>query len=322
MVSLTVNYLHSLISNIQLSKRNYTNAKHCCISLAEYVQGPCFVNQNLIKEANFYQLAVQILQMKPILRQDLASRGRRDKFKNSKSNNTPTMSVVLKMPKKSVREGPGTNMGEFNMFDGNNEGSTKHKQEGEFSISNFMIQKLKLMCTIILLSLLEQRTATDPLLLSMKRSIPIEVIKQNIVYEYYLFCKDYKRFLSRENFFRHVLSQSDTEVKEELIIEVGFNLFFLLKRWSEDKKTNDSQLEEMMSIVDDSNLELNAFAGTFKEFFEFLEQFSESVKTTVKNFRKMVKFQGAEKKGFNKRSEVQKFVTEPTSITDALLFFT
>jgi len=74
----------------------------------------------------------------------------------------------------------------------------------------------------------------------MKRSIPLEVIKQNILYEYYLFAKDYNKFLSRENFFRHVLSQSDTEVKEELIIEVGFNLFFLLKRWSEDKKTNDS----------------------------------------------------------------------------------
>jgi len=74
----------------------------------------------------------------------------------------------------------------------------------------------------------------------MKRSIPLDVIKQNIIYEYFLFCKDYNKFLSRENFFRHVLTQSDYEIKEELIIEVGFNLFFLLKRWSENKKTNDT----------------------------------------------------------------------------------
>lgn len=59
------------------------------------------------------------------------------------------------------------------------------------------------------MSLLEQRAADDPILLSMKRSIPIEVVKQNILYEYYLFCKDYNKFLSRELFFRHVLTTSD-----------------------------------------------------------------------------------------------------------------
>lgn len=37
MVSLTANYLHALISNIHYSKRNYSNAMHCLIALAEYV---------------------------------------------------------------------------------------------------------------------------------------------------------------------------------------------------------------------------------------------------------------------------------------------
>jgi len=78
MVSLTVNYLHSLVSNISLSKRNYNNAMHCLISLAEYVQGPCFANQELIKDANFFQIAEQILKLKPQLIDDTQNKSRKE----------------------------------------------------------------------------------------------------------------------------------------------------------------------------------------------------------------------------------------------------
>ena len=61
-----------------------------------------------------------------------------------------------------------------------------------------------------------------------------------------------------------MLSQSDSDVKEELIIEMGFNLYFLLKRWSENKKTNDSALEEMMTMISNNDVHVNAFVGTFK----------------------------------------------------------
>ena len=43
-VSLTANYLHALINSGIKSKRLYTNAQHCLVSLAEYVQGPCLKN--------------------------------------------------------------------------------------------------------------------------------------------------------------------------------------------------------------------------------------------------------------------------------------
>ena len=62
----------------------------------------------------------------------------------------------------------------------------------------------------------------------MKRSIPLNLILQNIVYQFFLVVKDYRSFLTIENFFRHILPDKDHEVKEELIIEVGFNLYFLL----------------------------------------------------------------------------------------------
>jgi hypothetical protein len=129
----------------------------------------------------------------------------------------------------------------------------------------------------------------------MKRSIPIEIIKQNIVYEYFLFCKDYKKFLSRENFFRHVLPQNDADVSEELIIEVGFNLFFMLKRWSEDKKTNDSSLDDMMRMIDGCDVQVNAFVGTFKQLFEFLQYITDSFKTLMKQTKKFIYLQFSSK---------------------------
>lgn len=55
------------------------------------------------------------------------------------------------------------------------------------------------------------------------------------MYQSFLFQKDHNKFLKKKNFFRHVLTLPDHKVEEELIIEVGFNLYFLMKRWAENK---------------------------------------------------------------------------------------
>lgn len=151
----------------------------------------------------------------------------------------------------------------------------------------------------------------------MKRSIPLEIIEQNIVYEYFLFCKDYNKFLSRENFFRHVLTQSDIEIKEELIIEVGFNLYFLLKRWSENKKTNDSQLDDLMNMIGQEQRKVNVFYGTFNIVILFFK----SIGSNLKYLYKKIKKRDRSMDNMHKRSRLEKFMSQKTNLTEALMFF-
>ena len=99
------------------------------------------------------------------------------------------------------------------------------------------------MTTIILLSLLEQRSATDPMNLSMRRSIQLDVLKENLVYIYYLYQKEYNKFLTTENLFRVVEEGDDRKAVQEMIVEVGFNIYFLMERWSENKENRDAHLD-------------------------------------------------------------------------------
>eukprot|EP00347_Sterkiella_histriomuscorum_P006717 403351704 len=309
MVSLTVNYLHALISNINLSKRNYSNAQNCCISLAEYVQGPCFVNQSRIKEANFYQLAIQILSIKPHLTDE-------SNQKDGTSNQTQQNNIAQQR-RKSMRVARAVSNKNFDLSFKDLQDTEDQNQDSDFKLSNFMIQKLKLNCTIILLSLLEQRPSDDPLLLSMKRSIPLELIKQNIMYEYFLFCKDYNKFLSKENFFRHVLTQSDYEVKEELIIEVGFNLYFLLKRWAENKKTNDGQLDDLLNSMDQEATEGYSIFGSIQNIYNSMLKIK---KDAIKKYAKFMEGSKLGEKSHN-RQKLQAFLQNDSNLKQALMFF-
>ena len=125
-----------------------------------------------------------------------------------------------------------------------------------------------------------------------------------------MFCKDYNKFLSRENFFRHVLTQSDDEVKEELIIEVGFNLFFLLKRWSENKKTNDSHLEELMGLLNQGQSSYTAWIDTLKHIFNMIL----NIGTNLKHLWKLFTKRNRKMNTRHKRSRIEKFFNEKTNL--------
>lgn len=66
--------------------------------------------------------------------------------------------------------------------------SIKENQKGLFN--NHKISKLKMLCSILLLSLMEQRPSTDSIVLNMRLCISEEIILYNLQFIYFAFCKD------------------------------------------------------------------------------------------------------------------------------------
>jgi len=106
-------------------------------------------------------------------------------------------------------------------------------------------------------------------------------------------------------------------VQEEMIIEVGFNLFFLIKRWSENKKSNDPALESFLALIESEEADTSALTGTFKKLGEFGSFLQSSLRDYVKQYKK------GEQKGPNlhKKSKVDAFMEEDKNLRPAIMFF-
>lgn len=70
------------------------------------------------------------------------------------------------------------------LFD--NKGNEQQKE----LLSNYKISKLKMLCAVLLLSLMEQRSSTDSLVLKMRLSLSEEAIMYNLEFIYFAFIKD------------------------------------------------------------------------------------------------------------------------------------
>lgn len=96
---------------------------------------------------------------------------------------------------------------------------------------------------------------------------------------------------------------------------MGFNLYFLLKRWSENKKTNDSQLDELVALVDAQDRRVNVFVGTFRRAWDFSTFLWDNAKKLLRRLSK------SEPKLMHKRSKLEKFAAQSQNLEQALLFF-
>ena len=185
-----------------------------------------------------------------------------------------------------------------------------------FVFSNFMLQKLKYLTTTILISMLEQRHAADPLILSMRRSFTIDVLKQNLAYVYFVFKRENNSFLKTEHMFRGVVSENDDASEEELIIEVGFNIYFLLYRWSEHPEASDVTVIELLALGQTRASDTRE-VGTLSQLLGFFKFFGKNLKHVYKRVTK-------KRKPLNQRHKRRKFdkvLKKDRFMHECLLFY-
>lgn len=113
-------------------------------------------------------------------------------------------------------------------------GSGKHKfdvSEDEIvpPANNFMISILKYNCLMVLLQLLAGRRPTSYVYYTLRRVLDPDTFRLNFAYQYYFVRKFHKGEYNMKLFFRY---DRDVDVTNQspLIIEIGFNLYFLLMK--------------------------------------------------------------------------------------------
>ena len=76
--------------------------------------------------------------------------------------------------------------------------------------NNFQVSKMKNAVLILLMSMMEQRNPTDPLVVKMRQNIKYEILRDNLIRTYFLYIKE-KNEYTEEILFRvniyHILSQ-------------------------------------------------------------------------------------------------------------------
>ncbi len=114
----------------------------------------------------------------------------------------------------------------------------------ETKLRRWQLARLKYKCSITLMSLLEARKDESNVYRMMK-SIPIDALRMNITDIYTEFNKQYKGEYSSKVFL-HFNFDPDEEHDEKycsLIIETGFNLYFLLNIFLEAQSLENDEID-------------------------------------------------------------------------------
>ena len=154
MISVLIDYLNVLILEIKTTlegkprvtdlskesrkirmKMSYKHSVLAMNALIEFVQGPCYTNQDEIARTSFYMIAEDVMKL-PFLFTD------------------------------SVKE---------------------HQRD---LLDNHEISKLKKVCAILLLSLLEQRSCEDPIVTKMRQCVTETWLTYNVNFVYFAFSKE------------------------------------------------------------------------------------------------------------------------------------
>lgn len=97
--------------------------------------------------------------------------------------------------------------------------------------NNFMISMIKYKVLIILLQLLVGRSRNSYVYYSLRRILDPDVFRKNFAYQSYFIKRFHKGEYSLKLFFRYNIDV-DTDNNSPLIMEVGFQLYFLLMKMS------------------------------------------------------------------------------------------
>ncbi|KAL4511687.1 hypothetical protein ABPG72_012532 [Tetrahymena utriculariae] len=254
-----------LLSTYKIHNENYETVIQCFDTLTEFIQGPCHGNQQCIISSKFLDYAVLILSgdKKILDTQEL----RQQKFleQNEKQNNAsqnfkkPTMadskgdkySKNQTLKEKSVKKVDlENNISGFLNTDINEE------PQDDFPLHLGKLARLKNKCLITIVSLLECNINSKEFVTKIVRSIPLNILTNNLSRIYSLYQKYEKDYV--QSIFNRADEDIDPKKPEEyseLIIENGFNLYILVNLFLENKKGLDEEDDEIKEFFDEFSKE-------------------------------------------------------------------
>ncbi|KRX06791.1 MIR motif [Pseudocohnilembus persalinus] len=229
-----------------LNKQNYENIIKCLDTLTEFVQGPCYTNQETIIDSKFFEIAQPILD-----------------YQYEDQNISKSNSMLQSSKRQFVRKKSRLTQNNLKNQD----------------IEKWKIERIKYKIMILVNSLLELNN--NPIVVKrIMRSLPLEVLKTNLIeiYQRYrdLYGDSYKYECLKhadlddpeedlydtkknEKKSKNLQKQLEKQKKKyELITETGFYIFFLIMFYLEldsneiDTETN-YQLNEIKNDVENNN---------------------------------------------------------------------
>jgi hypothetical protein len=211
----------------------YDTFSSCLSCTLEFIQGPNIKNQNILINNDFVQIANEILKMKYhidglnfVQRMKLHENSMKDSISFSRSKRggkhnlfhtqfieTNISATVVKTESKVLTDGKRVTL----------------------PSSNYTISLAKYRCWVILNHLLDGHDPSDYIYYLYRREISPDVFRMNFAYQHYFFTKFNNMEFKVNNFFQYNADINKINMSP-FIIEIGFQLFFLLKKMEDNFK--------------------------------------------------------------------------------------
>lgn len=128
-----------------------------------------------------------------------------------------------------------------------------YRLENDVSLHKGKMGRLKHKCLITIVSLLECNIRSKEFVTKIMRTIPLNLLTDNLARIYYLFQKYEKNDYVQSIFNRadEDIDDSQPEEQSEMIIENGFNLYILVNLFLENKKSISEEDDEIQEYIED-----------------------------------------------------------------------
>ena len=257
MVETVTDYAAEFLTHLQYPVA-FDTFRRTLAALNDFIQGPNMANQEIVIQRNFIELSNAILRL-----------GYRDDIDMRK----------VDMDDESLRLSHKSDM----MHSDRSYKSQPYRVSGKsrFEIiseeitlpkSNFMISLIKYRCLLVLSQLLEGRSSSSYVYYILRRVIDPDVFRHNFAYQHYFMTKFHKYDYTLKMFFRYKKDVNKTK-GSPLIIEVGFNLYFLLMKMQENlyRDMDEKYFKRLISLLGEKQKSVNA--GT-KNIITLVRDFS------------------------------------------------
>ncbi|CAD8066638.1 unnamed protein product [Paramecium sonneborni] len=199
-------------------------------TLTELVQGPCSQNQQDIIDSLFLDVASNYLNMHIESKKKKDQDGSQDKEEHSMRERSNSL-----QSKSTAKAG----------------GKVKTIQ-----IDRWMLERLKYKCMVLVSSLLELNSDTNAIK-RILRSLPINVLKKNLIIIYKKHQKMYKKLGYNKESLGHLEENPHVSTKppeyHELILETGFLIYFLINHYANlDTKEIDPATRDELEEIKES----------------------------------------------------------------------
>ena len=208
------------------------------LAMTEFIQGSNTDNQQILMDNELVEMAARILEM------DYATEHKDRRYEQLRqlyqtqtkpsegatgglagSSNAMGTSQNLSLNRSSLRQTQDRRSGE---------------DQSDFTVdhppqTNYQLSILKYRTLRLLLQMLDGHSPQAPIYYQVRRIVSAEILRKNLAYQTYFFRYYHRSQLSTDLFFKYDKKFSK-KGRDPFIIEIGFNLFFLLREMEEHLK--------------------------------------------------------------------------------------